>query len=268
MSNVAWFDLVPERENPAPWWLALKRASLWAAIISLLVHIALVRQLPDLRAPVPAHDESEFSFDIEMVHIDTPEPVPEPEIIPEQTMPMEATAPVADTAAEQPIEERQETTTSETTQPSSESPAPTEVITAEPQSNSLETWNWRQQLLQQGQVLAPKKTVDNNAKNSNIPQNWNQPLLPDTSSWLDPYSIPGELKQETWTETDGTVRMEVTLPNGQRMCGRAQPPDPLQPLSFSIPTWTTCGKVRRQASNQSGNPFRRQSPKRNTTPQN
>lgn len=247
---------------------SIKRALFWAVVGSLLLHVYLLTQLPDLSAPemVP---EAEISYEISI--IPTPEPkVEEPTPEPTPNVPAEAEIEPQTQPPDEPVVSEIAPSNPAPSPPAAAEPAvePLDVITTEPSQDSPSTWTWRDQLLRQGNHLAPQTQSEQGSnagdQDGQLPGNWVDPLMPDQSSWFEQYAPPGALEQKAWTETDGTIRLETTLPNGQRMCGRAQPPDPLQPLSFSIPVWTTCGKVRGKAAKR--NPLRRPPPQKRAPP--
>lgn len=277
-SDSEFWQLPPPRWfSPPPQWRktllqSIKRALFWAVLGSLLLHVYLLTQLPDLSAPEVA-EESAIQYEVTIIpEPERPEPVT-PEVVPPQPAePLESEAPPPTLPPEPQVAPAPPAQAVIDTQPEAAvaPPAvePLDVITTEPADDSPSTWTWREQLLKQGNHLAPEAEADNRTANTGqdgqVPSNWVEPLLPDQSSWFEQFAPPGSVEQKAWRESNGTVRLETTLPNGQRMCGRAQPADPLQPLSFSIPVWTTCGKVRGKAAQR--NALRRPAPKKRSAP--
>lgn len=229
-------------------------------LFSVVVHILLAWWMKDLRLQSGVEEPQRW-VEIQLQALADAPPAaqasePEPAPIPEPARPAPART--------------QATPTPEET-PATPAPAPTaapQVITATPEPGSLETWNWRDQLLRQGGHLAPSEPQSGDATaDSQLPDNWTRAPIETQGSWFDQYAPPGTVKQEIWEETDGSLRLQTTLANGQRLCGRVLPADPLQPFSVGVPTWTTCGKERNGNRLGSDNPLRRALPSRRPPPE-
>lgn len=272
-ANLGWNpsapDLMPVPER-AQWQRWAGHLLGLAILFSVLAHILLAWWMKDFRLQ-PTAEEPQRWVEIQLqTLVEPPAPaqvsVPEPAPIPEPERPAPAQTQAAQTQATQ---------TQATPPPAVSPPTPTppaavapQVITATPEPGSLETWNWRDQLLRQGGHLAPSEAQSGDATaDSQLPDNWTRAPIETQGSWFDQYAPPGTVKQEVWEETDGSLRLQTTLANGQRLCGRVLPADPLQPFSVGVPTWTTCGKERNGNRLGSDNPLRRALPSRRPPPE-
>ncbi|GAB4189284.1 MAG: hypothetical protein Tsb002_16200 [Wenzhouxiangellaceae bacterium] len=216
---------------------------LWALAGSLLLHAWLWQHLQWPR-PV-ALETSEKWLEIEL---SAPEPVasaqPPPPVVPAAEAESETEASIDNTPEPTPKPATQAPTTTTT------------VIQATPAPGQMESWEWRSRLLDQAGTLTEDASGQDQPLTPEQPDNWTRSLLPTTGTIFDQYT-PAPADTQVWRQADGTIRLETVLPNGQRLCGQAAAPDPLQPLSVSIPLWRSCGRALNQAGEQQSDPWRR-----------
>ncbi len=78
------------------------------------------------------------------------------------------------------------------------------------------------------------------------PANWKKhagaPYLAESENTFNGMTAPEEVEiVDRWTEADGSHNVVVNLPNGDTVCGRAEPYNPMQPLVEPVMMFHPCG---------------------------
>lgn len=223
----------------------VKRLQAWRSVdlaflaMAVLVHAALLlvplKKWENRQADAPPR----LKVDLRQLLPPAPaEPRTEPESEPQtETLPTEPTPP-------EPAELQRRT--ARTTLNELPEPPPESIEEPEPQ-----TFNAQQlrELVRRAELkedaTSPARQLGS-AKPWQPPANWNRnagaPYLADSENRFNGMTVPEDVEiVDRWLASDGSHNVVVNLPNGDTVCGRAEPFNPMQPLVEPVMMFRPCG---------------------------
>jgi hypothetical protein len=121
-----------------------------------------------------------------------------------------------------------------------------EQLPAEPEApttHQLREWIVQSEL--DKSAIAPERQLGS-ARSYRPPANWRPhagaPYLAESDNRFNGMAAPAEVEiVDRWLASDGSQNVVVNLPNGDTVCGRAEPWNPMQPLVEHIMMFRPCG---------------------------